>query len=80
MGLTEFNSCTAPHLVVGDEQAGGVDALGLVRQQVAALHVHVVGDHEPRGVSDTTCVRKQTLKPGDHVKQLRVRSSLLTLS
>ena len=36
-------------LVVGHEQAGRVDALGLVREQVAPLHVHVVGDDEALG-------------------------------
>jgi hypothetical protein len=56
-GSTEFNSCTAPY----HEDLAGV----LIHRALAVRHVGHVLDHH-HGVGGTSCIRKQTSKPGYH--------------
>ena len=53
-------------LVVGHEQARGVGAFGLVRQEVAPLEIHVVGDDEAGG----NLLLLLTEGPVEHLQQL----------
>ena len=51
-------------VVVGDDERGGAHALGLVRQQVAALRVRIIRDHQACMQACSVGTRRATLACG----------------